>query len=247
MFTKLKFLLLCMALAASVCGCSFFAQDKNGEVIAEGLVASYFDDLISGSLGDYDTYFEEDDDLRKMYNRVKEPTGGEIELADSLKSAIGSVNAQKLHEYEIAFTQKLYANSDYVIESVRADDDYGEADVFVKFITPSQKGLDDAVSKLDITALLTQAFEFDINDPDAFMAALSEREGLEIDALKNKYSAMTENEVASSVMEMFSDELDAFVSLFSDEVIKILPKDEVRMEFNVEKQLDGEWKISDVD
>ncbi len=235
-----------MALAASVCGCSFFAQDKDSEAIAEGLVASYFDDLISGSLDDYDAYFEEDDDLRKMYNKAAEPKTGRLELADSLRGVIGSVNTQKLEEYEIAFMQKLYASSDYVIESVRADD-YDEVEVWVKFITPSQKGLDDAVSKLDTTALLTQAFEFDINDSDAFMAALSEREGLEADALRNKYSAMTENEVASSVMEMFSDELDAFVSLFSDEMIKILPKDEVRMEFTVEKQLDGEWKISDVD
>ena len=52
-----------MALVCCVSGCSYFAQEKDSETIAEGLVASYFDDLIDGSLDKYETYFEEDDDL----------------------------------------------------------------------------------------------------------------------------------------------------------------------------------------
>ena len=245
MYFKFGNLLICMALVCCVSGCSYFAQEKDSETIAEGLVASYFDDLIDGSLDKYETYFEEDDDLRNMYNRTFEPTVADFYLTDGLfKTDI--LSNDKLTEYKAVFAKKLFSNSDYVIESVRADD-YDEAEVWVRFITPSQKGVKDAVSKVDANAVLAQVFDFDINDADAFASELANREGLTPEELKAKYSAMTESQVAQSVAEKFSDELDSFVSAMADEVIALLPKDERRLEFTVEKQFDGEWKISDVD
>lgn len=245
MYSKLRNLLLCAAIVCCASGCNYFAQEKDSQTIAEGLVASFFDDVIDGSLDDYNTYFEEDDDLRFMYNRVSEPTVDELYLTDTLfKTDI--LNADKLSEYKTQLAQKLFSNSDYEIESVRAEDD-DEVKVWVKFITPTRKGVKDAVSELDVNAILGKVFTFDINDADAFSAELANREGLTEQELRTKYSAMTESEVAASVAEKFSDELDSFVSLASDEVINILPQDVIRMEFTVEKQFDGEWKISDVD
>ncbi len=232
------------------CGCSVIdfgkigAGENDPAMLGEKVVATLHDHIRSNAVEKFDKYFVEDEDTRKMYDDItdiEEMKKAFVEGLDDVSQFVSDENANKWIE---KLSAKYYGAGDYTIDSVVVDDE--EVDVSVTMTLPD---LDNAtaISTEDINAIMSECFEFDINDPDAFSKEMALRKGVDEAKLREIYSSGDENAFVGDIIELFSDEFNKCVGQIMDKTLESCPVKSYKIQYTVEKQADGAYKITDVD
>ncbi len=242
-------------LAISCCtiifsGCSAIDLGKIGAgendpaMLGEKVVATLHNHIRSGAVEDFDKYFVEDEDTRKMYNDITNVQTMKDTFLQSAGDISQYISQETTDKWVEMLSSKIYGASDYTIDSTVVDGH--EVDVTVTMMLPDFHSAQDVTDE-DINLILEECFEFDVNDPDAFFAELALRKGVEESKLREIYSSGDEKVYIKDILELFSDEFSKCASLIMDKTLENCPLENYRIEYTVEKHSDGNYKITDVD
>ncbi len=249
--SKKLFLLLAISCCVTVfSGCSAIdfgkigAGENDPAMAGEKVVATLHNHIRSGEVEAFDKYFVEDEDTRQMYKNITESQTMKEEFLQGAADISKFLSDETIDKWADKFSAKLYGASDYTIDNVVVDGD--DVDVTVTMMMPDIEKAK-AVSQEDINIILGESFDFDINDPDVFFKELSLRKGIDETKLRQIYSSGDESVYIKDILELFSDEFNKCVTLIMDKTFENCPMKSYRIEYTVEKQADGAYKITDVD
>ncbi len=238
----------CCMMAFSGCTAIDFGKIGAGEndpaMAGEKVVATLHNHIRSSEVEKFDKYFIEDDDTRKMYNDITNMEGMKTALLQGMGDISNFISDDNANKWIAKLSAKYYGTSDYAIDNVVVDGD--EVDVSVTMTLPDLENAT-AVSVEDINAIMSECFEFDINDPDALSKEMALRKGIDEAKLREIYSSGEENAFVGDIIELFSDEFNKCVGQIMDKTFENCPVKSYKIQYTVEKQADGAYKITDVD
>ncbi len=249
MTKKLLLFIMSALMAVTVSGCAMLDLGKvttteDAATESEKAVAKFHEDIRSYSLGEFEDYFVPDDDALLLYERLTDTTALKNSFNKVFMNIYDNLTEEKAEEVLLAYTARIYGAGDYTIDRTVVDGD--ETDVWVTMTMPDPDRLKTA-DEVDISAVLEEKFEFDINDPDLFFSELALRKGKSESELREFYSDSDASVWISDILELFSDEFNSCFGYIMDEILAECPVNEYKFQYTVEKQADDTWKITDVD
>lgn len=231
---KVFALMLCLSTVFGMCSCSKKEGSLNPkeerEAQAITVVSNFFNNIRSGNPGEYEMYFKQDNDCRRVYDIFSDFS----DEAVGVITLLGVGDEEKRDELSESVSQKMFGAVDYTIDFVTSE--HNEAEVSVTAMRPDFT--DEKISAMiNIDDLLDEAFGVDVSNSTELSKMLSEKKGIDIPPETiDIYSTYA-----------FSDELSKYYNLVIDTIFDNPPLKTVKLQFEVEKTFGGDWKITDVD
>ena len=233
-------------LTASISSCGMLSipeQTKiSSEAAAELVVSELHNDIMSGNIGEFERYFEMDDDTLVFYNKITDEEEFVRKfskfLSEYLDINADTVSAETVKTWAMSAFSEIRKNTDYTIDRIETESD--EADVFVTVSMPDfSVKFDDSIINETVNKIFTDTlYGKDFMEEMAFRKGVSKAE---LD-YTDKPDAFTRD-----VLEYFSNECNNCYNAVIGDIVSNQPTKSIRLEYSVEKQIDGTWKISDID
>lgn len=226
---------LSMIMIASCGGTSQVAEQEDA---VRETVTSFSDAVFDYDLDAAKDYVLDEDIITEIEDSLNMDT-----FVDAIGSSAGFDVEELFSDTSIKhMIQKIMSAFNYEISTV--DINKNEAKVDVKLSIPDFEGLDS--SSMDIEGMLKEAFDFDINDPNAILTEYSKRTGKSVTDI----SSGNQDDFMKEIFSAFNTEFETFMDLAMDNIISQANNGKINTttgSITLTQENDGTWKISAMD